>query len=60
MTHDILGTFKGIDGQIALKLQNRLTDFKIGILGLYLSPYSFRFGQDLEGFFDNSAVMWAD
>ena len=37
-----------------------MTDFKIGILGLYLSPDSFRFGQDPEGFFDNSAVMWAD
>ena len=42
--HTILSVFRGVDGQIAIKLQSKLTDFKLGILGLYLSPDSYRYG----------------
>ena len=56
-SHEIISSFKGVDGQIAIKLKNKLNDFTIGILGLYLSPDSFRFGQDPDGFFDNCAAL---
>ena len=32
----------------------------IGIVGLYLSPSNYRYGQDAEGFFNNVAVLWQD
>ena len=59
-THIIIGTFKGIDGQLGLKIKNTLNDFTIGILGLYLSPDSFHYGQDAEGYFNECSVQWDD
>ena len=56
---EILGIYENnCDGLIGLKLKNRFNDFYIGILGMYLSPGNYRYGQDAEGFFDNAAVMW--
>ena len=58
--HTLLSVFKGIDGQIAIKLKCNETEVKIGILGLYLSPDSYRYGQDAEGFFNQASVLWQD
>ena len=43
-----------------MKLKHVATDFLIGILGLYLPPSSYHYGQDAEGFFDSCASMWND
>ena len=48
------------DGQLGIKLKNIYNDFVIGIVGLYLSPNNYRYGQDAEGFFNNAAVLWQD
>ena len=58
--HNLLSVFKGIDGQIGIKIQCKETEVKIGILGLYLSPDSYRYGQDAEGFFNQASAMWQD
>ena len=59
-THTIVATIKGSDGQLAIKLKHLKTDFTIGIMGLYLSPDSFHYGQDAEGYFNESSVLWDD
>ena len=59
-THVVIGVFKGIDGQLGLKLKNTLNDFLLGVVGLYLSPDSYIYGQDPENFFNEAAVMWDD
>ena len=48
------------DGLLGLKLVNNETQFKLGILGNYLSPDNYRYGQDPEGFFNNASSMWQD
>ena len=59
--HEILGIYgNSIDGLIGLKLRNTSNDFCVGIVGMYLSPNNYRYGQDAEGFFNNAAVMWQD
>ena len=50
-SHEIISIIKGIDGQIAIKLKCKINDIKVGIFGLYLSPDSFKYGKDAEGFF---------
>ena len=59
-THILLSVIKGVDGQISVKLQNNSTDFKIGILGLYLPPENYIYGKDPETFFNEAGVMWED
>ena len=59
-THTVIGIFKGIDGQLGLKLQNKLNEFLVGIVGLYLSPDSYIYGQDPEHFFNEASVIWDD
>ena len=59
-THVVIGVFKGIDGQLGLKLKNTLNDFLLGVVGLYLSPDSYIYGQDPENFFNEAAVIWDD
>ena len=59
-SHKLLSIFKGIDGQIAIKLKCNTTKVTVGILGLYLSPDSYRYGQDAEGFFNQASVLWQD
>ena len=59
-SHIVLGVYKGIDGQLGLKLQNKLNDFMLGIVGFYLSPDSYIYGQDPENFFNEGAVIWDD
>ena len=58
--HTLLSIFKGIDGQLAIKLKCKETEVKIGVFGLYLSPDSYRYGQDAEGFFNQASVIWQD
>ena len=59
-THTIVGIFKGIDGQLGIKLQNTLNNFLIGVIGFYLSPDSYIYGQDPENFFNEASVIWED
>ena len=59
-SHTLLSIFKGIDGQIAIKIKCNLSEVIVGILGLYLSPDSYRYGQDPEGFFNQASVLWQD
>ena len=35
-THTIEGVYRGIEGQLGLKLKNKLNDLLLGIVGLYL------------------------
>ena len=58
--HSIVSFTKGIDGQISLKIKNNLNEFTIGILGLYLSPQNYIYGNDPETFFNEAAVLWDD
>ena len=45
--HTVLAVFNDIvEGQIALKLKNVKNDLKIGIIGLYLPPDNYIYGQD--------------
>ena len=59
-THVVVGVYKGLDGQIGLKLKNTLNDFLLGIFGLYLSPDSYIYGQDPENFLNEASVIWDD
>ena len=59
-THEVIAIFRGLDGQIAVKLQNNINNFLLGIVGLYLSPDSYLYGQDPENFFNEAAVLWED
>ena len=59
-SHDLVSVRKGIDGQMGVKLRNKVNDFKIGILGLYLPPDSYKFGQDPEFFFNQASSVWDD
>ena len=58
--HTLQSVFKGVDGQIAIKLKCNKTEVTVGVLGLYLSPDSYRYGQDAEGFFNQASVLWED
>ena len=57
-THKVIGVHKGIDGQLGIKLKNNINDFLIGVLGLYLPPDSYLYGQDSELFFNSASVIW--
>ena len=57
-THSIENIFKEFDGQIGVKLKNKINEFSVGIFGGYLPPDSYVYGQDNEGFFNNAAVIW--
>ena len=59
-SHTILSVIYGVDGQIAVKLKCNLSEMTIGILGLYLSPNTYRYGQEPEEFFDQATVLWQD
>ena len=52
--------YYGLDGQIAIKLKSNITELTVGILGLYLFPSSYRYGQDAEDFFNQATVLWQD
>ena len=59
--HDIVAVYNdSCDGLIGLKLKNTLNGLYVGLVGMYLSPDNYRYGQDAEGFFNNAAVMWQD
>ena len=55
--HTILSVLYGVDGQIAIKLKCNETETTIGILGRYLAPESYIYGQDAEGFFNQASVL---
>ena len=57
-SHSVIGIFKGDDGQLALKLQNKLNDLVIGVIGLYLPADSYLCGQNAEEFFNSASVLW--
>ena len=57
-SHNILGIYKGLDGQLAIKLENQANNFKVGILGCYLPPDSYLYGQDPENYFNHASVLW--
>ena len=59
-THVLIGIFKGIDGQLGLKLKNSLNDFLLGVVGYYLSPNSYIYGQDPENYFNEASGIWDD
>ena len=58
--HKILAEYRLIDGIIGLKLLNTETDATIGIVSNYLSPDSFRYGKDPEGYFNELTSLWTD
>ena len=58
--HTILSVLKGVDGQIAVKMKCNKSENTIGILGLYLSPNTYRYGQDTEEFFNQASLLWQD
>ena len=58
--HTILSVYKGIDGQLAIKMKCNESEITVGILGLYLSPDTYRYGQDPEGFYNEAAALWKD
>ena len=58
--HIVVGTYKGVDGQLAIKIKDIENEFTMGILGLYLSPDSFHYGQDAESFFNHCAALCDD
>ena len=59
--HSVVSLIKNnTDGLLGLKLVNNETQFKLGILGNYLSPDNYHYGQDPEGFFNNASSMWQD
>ena len=61
INHEIISIYENsFDGQIGLKLKNTSNEFTVCIIALYLSPDSYHYGQDAEGFFNNAAVMWQD
>ena len=59
-THIIESIYRGIEGQIGLKLKDHLNDFLSGVVGLYLPPDSYIYGQNAEYFFNVASVMWND
>ena len=56
--HTILGVYCGVDGQLAVKMQCKNSEIIVGVLGLYLSPDSYRYGQDSEEFFNQASILW--
>ena len=54
-SHTILSVNYGVDGQIALKIKCNITNVTVGVLGLYLSPDSYRYGQNSEEFFNQAS-----
>ena len=58
--HTILSVYYGVDGQLAVKLRCNKTNIKLGVLGLYLSPDTYKYGQDAESFFNQASVIWQD
>ena len=59
-THSIISVIKEKDGQIGIKLKCNLNDVLIGVLGFYLSPDSYIYGQDPKSFFNDAASLWED
>ena len=58
--HTILSVCNGVDGQITIKMKSNLSEITIGILGLYLPPDTYRYGQDSEDFFNQATALWQD
>ena len=59
--HTIVRVYKdGHDGLLGLKIENNETKLRVGVVANYLSPDSYHYGQDPEGFFNNLTSMWQD
>ena len=59
-SHRIVSIVNGIDGQLGIKLQHIRTELIVGIVGFYLSPDSYIFGQDPENFFNEAGNIWEE
>ena len=56
-----MGTYNSCyDGLIGLKLKKHTNDYLIGIIGFYLPPDNYIYGQDAENFFNAASVLWQD
>ena len=61
INHTVITVYKGnSDGILAVKLKNNDCDAFIGIVVNYLSPDTFHYGRDPEGYFADNAVIWSD
>ena len=59
--HEVLGIYdKYCDGLIGLKLCSKTTGLQIGLVGMYLSPDNYIYGQDSETFFNNATALWQE
>ena len=58
--HSIKSVIEGVDGQIAIKLQSNFSELTVGVIGLYLSPDTYRYGQEAEEFFNQASVLWQE
>lgn len=59
--HEVISILNyNVDGQLAITLKNKINGFTLGVIGCYLSPNSFHYGRDPEGFFNNAAALWQD
>ena len=56
-SHSIISILRYKDGQMGIKLKCNLNDMLIGVLGFYLSPDSYIYGQDPESFFNYAASL---
>ena len=57
--HKVLSVYKN-DGLLGIKIENNETKITVGVVGNYLSPDNYHYGQDPEGFFNNLLSMWQD
>ena len=59
--HKLLAVYKNEnDGLLGVKIENYETKLKVGVVGSYLSPDNYHYGQDPEGFFNSLTTMWQD
>ena len=57
-SHEVLGLYGDYEGILGIKLQQRFTDYTLGIMANYLSPSNYQYGRDPEGYYNNCGVIW--
>ena len=57
-THEVAGLYTDYEGVMGIRLRHRFTEYSIGIMGNYLSPSTYHYGRDPEGYFNNCAAIW--
>ena len=58
--HKVLSEYKCRDGLLSLKLLNVETEATVGIISNYLSPDSYKYGKNPEGYFNDLSSLWTD